>query len=159
MRHSALTLVSMGTLFRKLSEEWNADPNCPYPEVTEVSGGIELSFRMNHFMFPSYSKGDVGVLSFFRCARYRLGETNDEGWYRGQCRFSHIAPAWGEFYEVSGNLLLEVIAREDWQQFSYPIEMCKHFLFYFRDETFECDAETWRLDVYRQGELPSRAAS
>jgi hypothetical protein len=29
-----------------------------------------------------------------------LGRTNDEGWYLGQCRFSKVAPTWGEFYHV-----------------------------------------------------------
>ncbi len=69
-----------------------------------------------------------------------------EGWYRGQCRFSGIAPEWGEFYEVEGDLLL---AQEpnDWKAglAKEPRQGSRHFLFYMRDETFECDAIDWRV--------------
>ena len=63
---------------------------------------------------------------------------NDEGWYMGQCRFSKLAPEWGEFYEVKGDLLLEKCPN-DWK----TINTCngeKHYLFYLRDSMFECDA-------------------
>lgn len=48
----------------------------------------------------------LGVIRFKNCARYRFGPENDEGWYLGQCRFSGIAPDWGEFYKVNGDLKL-----------------------------------------------------
>jgi hypothetical protein len=67
---------------------------------------------------------------------------NDEGWYLGQCRFSKIAPAWGEFYEVDGDLKLESVPN-DWIVVGPESRTtAKHFLFYLRDQTFECDAES-----------------
>ena len=88
------------------------------------------------------------VLTFHDCWRYRVGTVNDEGWYRGQCRFSGLAPAWGEFYEVRGNLKLEEI--DDWIELSSPAENSRHYLFYFRDEEFECDAGSWtKQDIAR----------
>jgi hypothetical protein len=33
-------------------------------------------------------------LTFTGARQWRLGPTNDEGWYRGQCRYVGIAPKW-----------------------------------------------------------------
>ena len=45
----------------------------------------------------------------------------------------------GEFYEVKGELRLS-----EWIDKGYHLtEKKRHYLFYFRDETFECDADAW----------------
>ena len=132
----------MNTRFVKLSDEWNAEPNAPAPVVARSGNDVILEFDLNPFQFRKFSEGDRGRLVFRNCWRYRLGGTNDEGWYLGQCRFSKTAPAWGEFYEVQGDLKLES-SPSDWVVIgSEPYPPTKHFLFYLRDETFECDAET-----------------
>jgi hypothetical protein len=136
------------TAFSKLNDGWNAEPNAPHPQVWVDGVDLVLSFEMNPWQFPEYNEGDTGALRFRRCSRYRLGSTNDEGWYRGQCRFSGIAPEWGEFYEVKGDLrLLE--CPKDWVQVGPSSSQSRHFLFYFRSDTFECDAEDWSLSVNR----------
>ena len=66
----------------------------------------------------------------------------------GQCRYSHIAPEWGEFYEVTGDLQMEKCPN-DWIDVGPPQKRNRHFLFYFRDETFECDAMDWKLEFIR----------
>jgi hypothetical protein len=126
--------------FYRLNEDWNAEPNAPDP-VVEIQGqGIVLRFLINPFQYPEFENGEFGVLRFVRCQRYRLGSPNDEGWYVGQCRFSKLAPAWGEFYLVQGDdALLE--AAEDWRSVGLTSGIRRHFLFYFRDDTFECVAE------------------
>jgi hypothetical protein len=99
----------------------------------------------NPFQFPGFAQGQVLRLRFPAATRYRLGATNDEGWYRGQCRFSGVAPAWGELYEVSGDLKLDQVS--DWIE--VPVLQAaqqRHFLFYLRDETFECTANSWHLE-------------
>ena len=107
----------MGTRFIKLNDDWNADAKAPEPAVTRSGNDVKLEFQLNPFLFRKLSKGDrvrfktfpkgtSGILRFRNCWRYRLGETDGEGWYLGQCRFSRIAPAWGEFYEVQGDLKL-----------------------------------------------------
>jgi hypothetical protein len=107
-----------------------------------------MKFLMNAYRFARFKEGDVGVLRFSNCWRYRLGGTNDEGWYRGQCRFSGIAPAWGDFYEVKGNLMIDSDPEAyEWVTLRSPSLKSRHFLFYLRDETFECDAESWSLVV------------
>ena len=131
----------MNTRFVKLNDSWNAEPNAPAPEVARSGNDVVLEFRLNPFQFKQFSEGDRGRLVFRNCWRYRLGGTNDEGWHLGHCRFSKIAPAWGEFYEVQGDLKLES-SQNDWVVVGpEPHVPGMHFLFYLRDHTFECDAE------------------
>jgi hypothetical protein len=130
------------TRFVKLNDGWNAEPNAPAPVVDRSGNDVVLEFRLNPFQCKKFSNGDRARLVFRNCWRYRLGGTNDEGWYLGQCRFSKVAPAWGEFYEVQGDLKLES-SPEDWVVLGpEPHAPAMHFLFYLRDQTFECDAET-----------------
>lgn len=131
----------MKTTFQQLSQGWNAEPNAPAVKVTPHGTNVALEFNPNRYQFPKYAAVARIVLTFHGCWRYRLGAVNDEGWYRGQCRFSGIAPSWGEFYEVSGDLKLDALT--DWVVISDPSPDTKHFLFYFRDEEFECDAQSW----------------
>jgi len=142
--------MSPATRFLQLNHGWNAEPNAPDAQVVVAGSTVDLRFLMNPFQFPEYSEEDVGVISFVGCWRWRYGATNDEGWYRGQCRFSGVAPAWGEFYQVEGDLLLDSPrAPRDWKVLGPQREDTQHFLFYLRDGTFECDAAAWSLRVVR----------
>jgi hypothetical protein len=134
------------TEFRQLNHGWNAEPNAPDTQMSVNGTDVLLSFLMNPFQFPEFSEDDRGTLRFSGCARYRLYAINDEGWYRGQCRFSKVAPAWGEFYEIVGDLRLNE-SPNDWVRLVLVTEAHHHFLFYLRDETFECDALNWTLTV------------
>ena len=135
------------TKFRQLNDGWNAEPNAPAPQVGIEADDVLLSFLLNPFIFDLGPK-DVGVVRFRNCSRYRLGATNDEGWYRGQCRFSTLAPRWGEFYEISGDLRLKECPN-DWVRVGPAQPFSRHFLFYLRDETFECDASDWGFTVVK----------
>jgi len=136
------------TQFHQLNSGWNAEPNAPEPVVRVEERDCVLTFRMNPYQFPAFHDDDVGVLRFLQCRRYRLGATNDEGWYRGQCRFSGLAPKWGEFYEVKGDLRLSQCP-DDWVVIDADVSGPRHFLFYLRDETFECDALDWNFTVVK----------
>lgn len=127
--------------FLHLNDGWNAEPNAPAPVIEIQRFDIILRFYVNPFKFKEFEEEELGFLRFENCERYRLGPTNDEGWYQGQCRFSQIAPKWGEFYEVSGDP--EALkGPTDWRVLSAGIVGRQHhFLFYFRDNTFECAAE------------------
>lgn len=130
----------MQTSFLQLNEAWNAEPNAPEPVVQVQGPDLLLSFYVNAFQYPEFEEEESAILRFVRCERYRLGSTNDEGWYQGQCRFSKLAPAWGEFYLVQGDSAL-LNAPQDWKTASPPSVHAQHFLFYFRDNTSECVAE------------------
>lgn len=128
----------MDLSFTRLNEGWNAEPNAPCPNAGADGEDVLLHFLLNAFQYPGSEEEVFATLRFTGCARYRLGSTNDEGWYRGQCRFSGKAPAWGEFYLVRGEDSI-LGAPQDWKRLSGPGG--RHFLFYFRDHTFECSAE------------------
>lgn len=152
----------MMTTFTKLNEGWNADPNGDTPKITIEGGDLIFEFLLNDLIFPKYKSAENGILRFSDCWRYRLGSTNDEGWFRGQCRFSRLAPEWGEFYEVHGDLQLEAVPDRsvflvrgidlgpfslDWVTLGEPANPSRHFLFYLRDQTLECDASAWEFSV------------
>jgi hypothetical protein len=131
-------------LFKQLNEGWNAEPNAPEPEVAVCESQVQLKFYLNPYMYVA-KVGEVGCLIFNDCARWRLGYTNDHGWYLGQCRYSDCAPAWGEFYEIIGKDDLRM-RPVDWQTPESPGAGERHFLFYLRDETFECIAADWKFE-------------
>jgi hypothetical protein len=133
----------MTTQFTQLNHGWNAEPNAPQIDVHIDRTTLTLSFLANPYRFPDFVEGQIIRLRFNNVWRYAIDDVNDEGWYRGQCRFSHLAPSWGEFYEVTGDLRLDEFDIE-WHVISEsPCQDLRHFLFYFRDETFECDAVSW----------------
>jgi hypothetical protein len=127
--------------FVQLNHGWNAEPNAP-EESAHVDGhDVLLDFYVNPFRFAEFSEDERGVLRFVNCSRFRLGGTNDEGWYRGQCRFSALAPAWGKFYAIIGDQN-STHGPNDWVIVQPAVTRSRvHFLFYFRDRTFECVAE------------------
>lgn len=131
------------TLFERLNKNWNAEPNAPDEMVSNSGTNIELHFTLNPFAYVAF-EDERAKVTFHSCSKWRLGSTNDEGWYRGQCRYSGIAPKWGEFYEVLGvNPLKD--EPSDWK---LPEEIGsgeRHFLFYLRDSTFECFASNWKF--------------
>jgi hypothetical protein len=121
--------------FTRLNNGWNVEPNAPHPKVTVAGDDVLLEFFLNPFKFRQFSPDDRGTIRFSACSRYRLGATNDEGWSRGQCRYSSIAPAWGEFYEAS-EADIRLNEPQDWRAINETSNASRHFLFYFRDETF-----------------------
>src|SRR4051812_3504921 len=94
----------MTTQFLQLNHGWNAQPNAPFPKASVEGGSVVLRFQANPYQFPEFQDGQIIRLVFRGVWRYGFSDVNDEGWYRGQCRFSRIAPNWGEFYELSGDL-------------------------------------------------------
>ena len=136
----------MSPTFTQLNHGWNADPNGPDPRAEWDGLSLRLRFRMNSFQFPEYDAEDIGEIVFDDCSRFRLGTVNDEGWYRGQGRFGRAGHSWGEFYEVAGGLDPGT-AQDDWVVRCPDAESYHHFLFYFRDEDFECVARGWNLKI------------
>ncbi len=132
-------------IFRKLNEEWNAEPNAPAPVVERAGDDLVVRFFLNPFKYKQFAEEDRGTLRFVDCCRYRLGPDNDEGWWRGQCRYRAHAPAWGNFYEISGDDP-HLDEPTDWRVIKPDSRCSRHFLFYFRDGTFECVAMDWLFE-------------
>jgi hypothetical protein len=131
-------------IFKHLNQHWNAEPNAPEATVTVRGSTVRLRFFLNPWAYAAEEE-EKGCLSFQQCSMWRLGSTNDEGWYAGQCRYSKIAPAWGEFYELIGEDEQRIMAT-DWHELASPTSGGRHFLFYFRDNTFECFAAEWSFE-------------
>ena len=138
----------VNTSFHKLTKGWNAEPNSPDPKIELDGKTLPLLFYMNLYQFEEYDEDDVGEITFTNCSRYRLGTLNDEGWYRGQSRFVDIAHSWGEFYEIKGDPRMDYTSN-DWQIVEHGETDHSHYLFYFRDEDFECCAESWSLRILK----------
>ena len=134
----------MNATFTQLNHGWNAEPNAPDPQAAWENDSLIVRFRMNSFQFPEYDEDDIGELVFEDCTRYRIGTVNDEGWYRDQGRFGRSGHRWGEFYEVAGGLT-PAFTPNDWAVRCQDGGTRRHFLFYFRDEDFECVARSWTL--------------
>lgn len=138
--------------FSQLNAGWNANPNAPEPEAL-VTGEktVTLRFCLNRFTFDDVSPDEIGVVMFENASKWRFDPTNDEAWFSGEGRYSRVAPAWGEFYEISG-LDPDANAPTDWHSVDGDGE--RHFLFYFRDEVFECFASDWSFQKMAKGDLP-----
>jgi hypothetical protein len=97
--------VSYGpSYFTKLNDGWDAEPNAPMPEVRLDGQGLALTFFLNAMIHEDVRDYDRGELFCPNCWRYRLGPTNDEGWYKGHCRFKCLAQDWGNFHEITGDI-------------------------------------------------------
>jgi len=138
--------------FIQQNRGWNAEPNAPYPTIQGVGNDILLRFFLNYMKFKNFKEDEQGILRFRACRRYRLGRTNDTGWYLGQCRYSKQAPEWGKFYELIGDDL-DLDSPSDWIPLLRGDLTGRHFLFYFRDETFECLADDWSFEAGQENAL------
>jgi hypothetical protein len=140
--------------YTKLNKNWNAEPNSPEPNIIQTENRIELTFQLNPFIFEHIDEGDKGVLEFYNVYAYRLGQTNDEGYYLGQFRFSNDLLPWGEFYELTDSnwtndfpddkIILDKKIKKS---------LLRHFIFFLKDNTFECICSDFEFRFDRKNPL------
>ncbi|MFD1331022.1 hypothetical protein ACFQ4O_03325 [Methylopila musalis] len=130
--------------FKLLNEGWNADPVSPMPEVEVDGAAVHLKLFLNYYAYAA-AEDEACRLTFLNCSAWRLGRTNDEGWYRGQCRYTGVAPKWGEFFEIIGPDHRRTWP-DDWKVLTSVSTFDRHFLFYLKDNTFECFAKDWSFE-------------
>ncbi|MFT5229075.1 MAG: hypothetical protein ACI9EV_002228 [Urechidicola sp.] len=132
--------------YDKLNKNWNAEANSPMPVVTPNEDGLSLSFFLNAIIYDHIDEESKGSIAFNTVFKYRLGETNDEGYFDGQFRFKNDLLPWGEFYELSKSkwhldfpddeiILNDTIDKKD----------LRHFIFFFKNQTFECLAYDYKF--------------
>ncbi|MCP5080593.1 MAG: hypothetical protein GY948_02730 [Alphaproteobacteria bacterium] len=128
--------------FKRLNESWNAHPNDVRLILDQKGDTLLASMKPNPYEYRQYEGVPEITVSFEGCSRHRVTPVNDHAWFGGQCRFSGLAPSWGELYEISGN------TRDDMDPTPW-IEMrgagTRHFHFYLRDETLEIKAQDWSM--------------
>lgn len=132
-------------IFEQLNDDWNADPVDPDGQVSISDSDLRFAFFLGAWGAYTAEEGETGRLIFRRCAVWRRGVVNDEGWYRGQCRYSSVAPAWGEFYEILGDDDRRVEGGA-WHRLAPLTAEHRHFLFYMKDEVLECFAVDWSFE-------------
>ena len=126
--------------FEKLNVDWNANPNAPNPQAIAAGKDLLVSFAPNTYLHQHNEGVSQISLTFQECSRFRITPVNDHGWYGGQCRFSGLAPAWGEFYEITGNTR-DAMDITPWTELTGQGQ--RHFHFYLRDNALEIKAEGW----------------
>lgn len=130
----------------QITKDWNADPVSPEIELKVDGIDLIMEIYLNHFQFDKFQKGDKVKIRFKNCTEYSLNTCNDEGFYYGQYRIKPTEFEWGEFYEIKSGLdrnlpnPIEIIQNDNSDR--------KHFIFFFKDETFECIASDYYLDFY-----------
>ena len=129
--------------FVQLNDGWNAFPNGAEVDLSIRKDVLIARFLPNACKFPEYQNIPTIALIFEGCSKLRITSVNDEGWYRGQCRFSGIAPKWGEFYEILGDTR-DHENKTEWRCAAGTGE--RHFHFYMRDETLEVKADAWKME-------------
>lgn len=128
--------------FTRLNVDWNAHPNDVSLNLEQRGQTLLAHMKPNPYVYRQYEKTPQITVSFEGCASYRVTPVNDHGWYSGQCRFSGLAPSWGEFYEISGKTRDELVLTP-WIKLEG--RGTRHFHFYLKDETLEVKAQDWTL--------------
>ena len=139
----------MNIEFEQLNIDWNAEPNAPEVTVSVLGKNVEVRFFLNNLQCENFDEQNIARLVFHDCLQYRYGSPNDEGFYIfNQSRFKNLGVKWGEFYLVHNS---------DWEKVfpdrvhvsDQSLDGLKHFLFYFKDGTFECIAKDYELLIER----------
>lgn len=128
----------------KITSDWNADPVSPGMDLEIIGNDLVMEIFVNYLVYDNYKEGDKAKITFENCSEYSLNTCNDEGYYYGQYRTNPNELPWGEFYEISNGLN---------RDFPEPVvrlqggnENKKHFMFFFKDETFECLASDFSIE-------------
>ena len=130
--------------YELISADWNAEPNDPDIKLSVNGNTVTLEFYLNYFQFERFTEGEKGLLIFHNCHKYALNSMNDEGYYQGNYRYTQQDLPWGEFYKLETNWEI------DFPSPNHKISIVastrlNHYIFFFRDNTFECVAEKFSL--------------
>ena len=132
--------------YNRISIDWNADPISPEIELNQIGFDLTMDIYLNHYAFENYKVGDKAKIRFINCSIFSLNTCNEEGYYYGQYRTNANELPWGEFYEIKSGLSREL--PEPVVQLSTDLINKRHFLFFFKDETFECLADDFKVEFY-----------
>ena len=134
----------------KLNKNWSIEPNAPNPEISLIDAGIELRFALNHLAFEHIDEGEHGKMVFDQVYAYRVDFTDREAYLRGEYRFKNDEVPWGEFYELRSTRWNDFPEERIVLDHEINKNDLRHFIFFFRDQIFECLAVDYRFE-YNNG--------
>lgn len=133
--------------YTQLNIDWNADPNSPETSIKVEGDTIILDFYLNYFLFDEFKEGDKGQLTFYNCHKYDFDGTNDEGYFLGQHRYKYTDLPYGEFYQLNTNWQTDFPKNSKILNPDINSKDLKHFVFFFKENTFECVATEYKLKL------------
>ncbi|MGZ5192016.1 MAG: hypothetical protein ACXWCZ_13490, partial [Flavisolibacter sp.] len=121
------------------------------PEVTLMvdNSSVTLNFFVNYFLFDNFNEGDRAKVTFNKCHKYSFNNMNDEGYYMGQYRYKYTDLPWGEFYLLDSDWHRDFPIRQNILLTDPEIKKQHHYIFFFKDNTFECVAEEYQLEFIK----------
>jgi len=130
----------------QISNDWNADPVEPKINLEIDGSNLIMEMYLNHYVFEEFEEGDKVKIVFSNCSEYSLNKCNDEGYYYGQYRTNPNELPWGEFYEIKNGF--DTNFPEPVIKITTDNKGKRHFIFFFKDETFECLAANYTFLFY-----------
>jgi hypothetical protein len=131
-----------------LTIDWNADPNAPELQMEVDGTSVTLDFFVNNFVFDKFKDGDKAKLTFYNCLKYSFNSMNDEGYYMEEYRYKNSELPWGEFYKLDTNWESDFPKMHTNLDVNADEEKMNHYIYFFKDNTFECVAEGYLLEFY-----------
>ena len=128
----------------RITTNWNAHSVSPEIELQLQGLNLLMTIFLNAYVFDGFEEGDKANILFKNCSKYSLNICNDEGYYYGQYRTNPSELPWGEFYEIKSGLDREF--PEPIVNLTMDNSNKRHFIFFFKDETFECLAEDFQVE-------------
>ncbi|PHR46508.1 MAG: hypothetical protein COA32_10210 [Fluviicola sp.] len=135
----------------KITTDWNADPVSPEIQLKVVVDDLVVEMLVNHFQFDEFIEGDKVKITFKNCSIYSLNTCNDKGYFFGQYRINPNELPWGEFYEIRSGL--DKSLPDPVVQLNNKQNVNRHYIFFFKDETFECLATNYKLEFFDKNGL------
>ena len=138
--------------YQLFSKEWNADPNAPEVSVSVEGNLVTLEFYLNYFLFANFRQGDKAIVRFNECHKYSFNTMNDEGYFMGQYRYTNDQLPWGEVYQLFTNWKLDFPKKHYILKVDICPERQHHYIFFFKDNCFECVAENHVVEFRKRGQ-------
>ena len=138
-----------------LTTDWNAEPNAPEVELIVKGSAVILEFFVNYFIYENFREGDKARLTFHNCIKYSFNYMNEEGYYMEKYRYKNNDLPWGEFYKLETTWETDFPVKHTTLAEMTDKSQLNHYIFLFKDNTFECVCENYDLEFYSSNSQPA----
>ncbi|WP_421813555.1 hypothetical protein [Flagellimonas sp.] len=131
----------------KLNLDFDAEPNAPGPEILINDSTLILKFLLNPFLWENVKDDEQAELHFIDTLKYRLGGPGSDN-FKDFRYYDKDIDNYG-FYQINDSNWMrdfpsdeKVVSKVGYSSFKSNY---KHYVFFFRDNTFECVAEGFKF--------------